>query len=55
MANLKGLQSIRRMDKILNPQIRELCRVMKRVDLRIDEGLLWWSSHVEKMENDRIW
>ena len=28
-----------------------MCRVMKGVDERIDEG---WFSHVERMENDRI-
>ena len=27
---------------------------MKEVDKRIDEGVLWWFSHVERMENDRI-
>ena len=27
---------------------------MKGVDERIDEGVLWWFSYVERMENDRI-
>ena len=26
----------------------------KRVDERIDKGILRWFSHVERMENDRI-
>ena len=26
----------------------------KEVDERIDEGVLWWFSHVERMKNDRI-
>ena len=26
----------------------------KRVDERIDEGVLRWFGHVERMENDRI-
>ena len=34
--------------------IRKLCGVTKGVDERIDEGFLWWFSHVERMENDRI-
>ena len=24
------------------------------MDERIDEGVLWWFGHVERMENDRI-
>ena len=26
----------------------------KSLDERIDEGVLWWFGHVEKMEKDRI-
>ena len=40
MDNLKGLLGI---------MIRELCGVMKRVDKRIDESILWWFSHVERI------
>ena len=39
---------------VANAQIRELCGVMKGVDERIDEGILHWFSHVERMENDKI-
>ena len=42
MDNLIGLLSIRRMDKVLNAQIRQLCRVTKGVDEKIDEGVLQW-------------
>ena len=45
---------IRRMDKVPNVRIREMCRVMKGVDVRIDEGVLRWFGHVESMESDRI-
>ena len=34
---------IERMDKVLNKGV--LCS---------DEGVLWWFSHVERMENDSI-
>ena len=45
---------IRRIDKVLNAQIRELCRMMKGADKRIDKGVLQWFSHAERIENDRI-
>ena len=40
--NLRGLLGIIRMDRVLNTRIRELCGVIKGVDERIDEGVLWW-------------
>ena len=54
MDNLRGLLSIRRMDKVPNTRIRRLCSVTKGVDQRVDEGVLRWFAHVERMENDRI-
>ena len=42
------------MDVVPNAWIRELCRVTKGVHERIDEGVLQWFGHVEKMEKDRI-
>ena len=38
----------------MHRQIRQLCRVTKGIDEKIDEGVLQWFSHVERMENDRI-
>ena len=52
MNNLRGLLGIRRMNKVSNTRIRNLCRVTKWVDERIDEGVLRWFGHVTKMEND---
>ena len=40
MDNLRGLLDIRKMDRVLNAQVREFCRLMKGVDERIDEGVL---------------
>ena len=54
MDNVRGLLGIRRMDKVPNERIRELCVVMKGVDKRIDEGVLRWFGHVERKENDSI-
>ena len=54
MDNLRGLLGIRRMDRVSNAQIRELCRKKKGLDERIHESVLWWFNHVERMQNDRI-
>ena len=54
MGNLRGLLGIRRFDRIPKERIRELCGVKKGQDERIDEGVLQWFCHVERMERDRI-
>ena len=40
MNNLRGLLGIRRMDKVPNARIRQVCSVMEGVDEKIDEGVL---------------
>ena len=50
MDNLRGLQGIKRMDKVPNARIRDLCGVRKG----LDEGILRWFGHVDRMERDRI-
>ena len=42
------------MDRVLSVLIGELFGVMKGVDERIEEGVLRWFGHVERMDNDRI-
>ena len=42
------------MDKVPNVQIREICRVTKGMDERIDGRVLRWPGHIKKMEDDRI-
>ena len=54
MENLRELLGIRRMDRVPNARVRELCGVRKGLGERIDEGILWWFSHVERMERDKI-
>ena len=49
MDNLRSL-----LDKVLNARIRQLCGVMKDADKKIEEGVLRWFGHVERMEKDRI-
>ena len=50
MDNLSGLLGIRRMDRIPNAGIRELCGARKGLDERIDESVLRLFDHVERME-----
>ena len=54
MDNLKGLLGIRRIDRVPNARIRELCGVRKGLDERINEGVLRWFGHVERMERYKI-
>ena len=54
MDNPRELLGIRRMDRVLDERIRELCGVNKGPDEMIDEGVLRWFGHVEMMERDRI-
>ena len=42
------------MDRVLNAWIRELCGLRKGLDEKIDEGMLWWYRHVDRMECYRI-
>ena len=46
MDNLRGMLSIRRINRVPNALIRELCGVKKGLDGRIDERVLRWFGHV---------
>ena len=54
MDNVRGLLGIRRMDRVPNARIRELCGVTKGMDVRIDEGVLPLFGHAERMKKNRI-
>ena len=54
MDNPRGLIGIRSMDRVPNARTRELCGVRKGLDERIDEGVLRWFAHVERMERGMI-
>ena len=41
------------MHRVTNIQIRELYRVKKGLNERIDEGILWWFGNVERTE--KVW
>ena len=40
MDNLRGFLGIKKMDRVWNVQMKELCRVMKGVDKRIDGSVV---------------
>ena len=50
MDNLRGLIGIRRMNRVPSARIRELCGVAKGVD----ESVIRWFGHIERIENYRI-
>ena len=54
MDYLRGLLGIRRTDRVPDARIRQLCGVRWGLDEKIDERILSWFGHVEKMERDRI-
>ena len=47
MDKIRSLLGIRRMDRVLNARIRELCGMAKGVDERIEEDVLHWFNHVK--------
>ena len=49
MDNIRGLLGIRRMTKVPNAEIKELCGLTKVLDERIDESVLLWFGHIERM------
>ena len=54
MDKIRSLLCIRRMDRVLNAWIREMCGMEKGGDERIEEDIFHWFSHMERMEKDRI-
>ena len=50
------LLGIKRMDRMLNMQIRDMCRQTNWMNERIDKNtsFLRWFGHIERLRNDRI-
>ena len=42
------------MDRIPNARIRDLCGMTNGVDERINESVLRWFGHIERIGSDRI-
>src|SRR5678815_5117333 len=54
MDNLRGVLGVKRIDKMRNELIRELCGVKKGVNERINESTLRWFGHMERMNDSRL-
>ena len=54
MDNLKGVLGARRIDKMRNEVIRELCGAEKGVKERISESILRWFGHLERLDESRL-
>src|SRR5678816_4185262 len=48
MDNLRSMLGVRRINKMRNERIRELCGGKKGVNERINESMLKWFGHVER-------
>src|SRR5678815_5206999 len=54
MDNLSGVLGVRRIDKMRNECIRELCGVKEGVNEIINESTLKWFSHVKWMDDSQL-
>ena len=54
MKNLRELLNIRKIDRVPNARTRELCGVRKGLDEMIDEGVIRWFGHVERVKRYMI-
>ena len=54
MDNLRSVLGGRRIDKMRNERIREMCGVEREMNERINESLLRWFGHMERMDESRL-
>ena len=51
---LRNICGIRRIDRVSNAEIRRRCGKNVSLGQRIDQGVLRWFGHVERMGNERM-
>jgi len=51
---LRSICSVRRIDRVRNDEIRRRCRKKGSVSERMDQSILRWFGHVERMDGDRM-
>merc|ERR1711905_9716 len=54
MSCLRCICGVRRMDRISNVEIRRRCGKTVGVGERMDQGVLRWFGHVERMEEEAM-
>ena len=52
MYNVRGYCGIRRIDRIRNEEVLRMGNVSKPIVQKIDEQVLRWFGHVERMSNE---
>ena len=51
---LRNTCGLRRIDRVPNVEIRRMCGKNVSVSQRMDQGVLRWFGHVERMGNERL-
>ena len=51
---LRNICGLRRIDRVPNVEIRRMCGKNVSVSQRMDQGVLRWFGHVERMRNERL-
>ena len=51
---LRNICGLRRIDRVPNVEIRRMCGKNVSVSQRMDQGVLKWFGHVERMGNERL-
>ena len=54
MDNLRSVLGVKKIDKIRNEFIRTVCGVEKGINERVNESVLRWFGHVERMDDSRM-
>ena len=54
MKGLRAICKLRRIERIRNERIREMCRWKRGVVDRAEEGVIKWFGHMCRMNEDRI-
>ena len=54
MKGLRAICKLRRIDRIRNDRIREMCKWKRGLVVRAEEGVLKWFGHMCRMNEDRM-
>ena len=51
---LRNICGVRRIDRVRNEEIRRRCRKKGSASERIDQSVLRWFGHIERMEDNKL-